>query len=140
LLNYNHLNTHLKSKALPSARVAGPQETMRQVATAMTEMTATVKSVAGRAASAAAAAENADQQAKQGSQVVDKTLQAIENLSQGVEQASNDMKALEKETAQVGVVVSVIKGIAEQTNLLALNAAIKGARAGDGPRLCGGCR
>ncbi|MEJ2612414.1 MAG: hypothetical protein P8179_20715 [Candidatus Thiodiazotropha sp.] len=28
MLNYNHLNTHLKSNALPSARVAGPQETM----------------------------------------------------------------------------------------------------------------
>ncbi|RLW67675.1 MAG: hypothetical protein B6D71_16005, partial [gamma proteobacterium symbiont of Stewartia floridana] len=82
-------------------------------------------------ASAATAAENADHQAKHGSQVVDQTLNAIETLSQGVEQASNDMKALEEETAQVGVVVSVIKGIAEQTNLLALNAAIEAARAGE---------
>jgi methyl-accepting chemotaxis protein len=106
-------------------------EAMGQVATAMTEMTATVKSVAESAASAASAAEDADLQAKEGSQVVEKTLQAIENLSQGVEQASNDMKALEEETTQVGVVVSVIKSIAEQTNLLALNAAIEAARAGE---------
>jgi methyl-accepting chemotaxis protein len=128
----NRFSAELANVARTSQATAVQQdEAMRQVATAMTEMTATVKSVAGSAASAAAAAENADQQAKQGSQVVDKTLQAIENLSQGVEQASNDMKALEKETAQVGVVVSVIKGIAEQTNLLALNAAIEAARAGE---------
>jgi methyl-accepting chemotaxis protein len=128
----NSFSAELAEVARTSKATADQQdEAMRQVATAMIEMTATVKSVAGSAASAATAAENADQQAKQGSLVVDKTLQAIENLSQGVEQASNDMKALEEETAQVGVVVSVIKGIAEQTNLLALNAAIEAARAGE---------
>lgn len=128
----NTFSTKLAEVAQASKTTADQQdEAMRQVATAMTEMTATVKSVAGSAASAATAAENADHQAKHGSQVVDQTLQAIETLSQGVEQASNDMKALEEETAQVGVVVSVIKGIAEQTNLLALNAAIEAARAGE---------
>ncbi|MCG8486675.1 MAG: methyl-accepting chemotaxis protein [Chromatiales bacterium] len=128
----NSFSAELAEVAQVSKATADQQdEAMRQVATAMTEMTATVKSVAGSAASAATAAENADHQAKHGSQVVDQTLQAIENLSQGVEQASSDMKALEEETAQVGVVVSVIKGIAEQTNLLALNAAIEAARAGE---------
>ncbi|MCG8107783.1 MAG: methyl-accepting chemotaxis protein [Candidatus Thiodiazotropha endolucinida] len=128
----NTFSAELAEVAQASKATADQQdEAMRQVATAMTEMTATVKSVAGSAASAATAAENADHQAKHGSQVVDQTLNAIETLSQGVEQASNDMKALEEETAQVGVVVSVIKGIAEQTNLLALNAAIEAARAGE---------
>jgi methyl-accepting chemotaxis protein len=128
----NSFSAELADVAKTSKATADQQDdAMRQVATAMTEMTATVKSVAGSAASAATAAENADQQAKQGSQVVEQTLMAIENLSQGVKQASSDMKALEEETAQVGVVVSVIKGIAEQTNLLALNAAIEAARAGE---------
>ncbi|MCG7993092.1 MAG: methyl-accepting chemotaxis protein [Candidatus Thiodiazotropha lotti] len=128
----NTFSAELAEVSQASKATADQQdEAMRQVATAMTEMTATVKSVAESAAGAATAAENADDQAKHGSQVVDQTLQAIETLSQGVEQASNDMKALEEETAQVGVVVSVIKGIAEQTNLLALNAAIEAARAGE---------
>jgi methyl-accepting chemotaxis protein len=128
----NHYSSKLSSVAKSSKSTADQQDdAMRQVATAMTEMTATVKSVAQSAAHAADTAENADRQARDGSQVVAKTLHAIENLSQGVEQASNDMKALEEETAQVGVVVSVIKGIAEQTNLLALNAAIEAARAGE---------
>ncbi|MES9853591.1 MAG: methyl-accepting chemotaxis protein [Candidatus Thiodiazotropha sp. L084R] len=125
-------SSELATVAKTSKATADNQdEAMRQVATAMTEMTATVKNVSESAASAAAAAENADRQAKDGSRVVEKTLQSIETLSQGVEQASVEMKELEEETAQVGVVVSVIKGIAEQTNLLALNAAIEAARAGE---------
>ncbi|MES9860540.1 MAG: methyl-accepting chemotaxis protein [Candidatus Thiodiazotropha sp. LLP2] len=125
-------SSELATVAKTSKATADNQdEAMRQVATAMIEMTATVKNVSESAASAAAAAENADHQAKDGSRVVEKTLQSIETLSQGVEQASVEMKELEEETAQVGVVVSVIKGIAEQTNLLALNAAIEAARAGE---------
>ncbi|MES9953531.1 MAG: methyl-accepting chemotaxis protein [Candidatus Thiodiazotropha sp. 6PLUC2] len=128
----NSFSSELATVAKTSKATADYQDdAMRQVATAMTEMTATVKNVAESAASAAAAAENADRQAADGSHVVEKTLQSIEGLSQGVDRASAEMKALEEETAQVGVVVSVIKGIAEQTNLLALNAAIEAARAGE---------
>jgi methyl-accepting chemotaxis protein len=87
--------------------------------------------VAQSAASAAAAAEEADTQAKAGRAVVDQTLDAIQRLAGDVEEASNNMAALEKESAQVSVVISVIRDIADQTNLLALNAAIEAARAGE---------
>ena len=128
----NAFSSELACVAETSRSTADRQdEAMSQVATAMTEMTATVKSVAESAASAAAAAEDADSQATDGGRVIEETLHAIENLSEGVEKATTDMKALEQETTQVGVVVSVIKGIAEQTNLLALNAAIEAARAGE---------
>jgi methyl-accepting chemotaxis protein len=128
----NGCSSELSYVAQTSRTIADQQEdAMRQVATAMTQMAAAVKSVAESAANAAAEAEHADVQARDGNQVVTETVQAIQTLSVNVEKASDDMLALEQETKQVEVVVSVIKGIAEQTNLLALNAAIEAARAGE---------
>lgn len=128
----NGCSSELSRVAQTSRSIADQQDdAMRQVATAMTEMATAVKSVAESAANAAEEAENADIQARDGNQVVSETVQAIRTLSINVEKASDDMLALERETNQVEVVVSVIKGIAEQTNLLALNAAIEAARAGE---------
>jgi methyl-accepting chemotaxis protein len=107
------------------------ESSMEQVATAMTQMTSTVKDVAKHAATAAKAAEDADQASQQGGKVVADTLDRIGKLHHDMQQASQNMDALEKETDQIGVVLSVIKEIAEQTNLLALNAAIEAARAGE---------
>jgi methyl-accepting chemotaxis protein len=106
-------------------------EAMVQVATAMNEMTATVQSVAASAANAAGAAKEADGQSKAGYRVVSETKESIRCLTDGVEEAAQNMEVLEKESVQVGMVISVIQGIAEQTNLLALNAAIEAARAGE---------
>jgi methyl-accepting chemotaxis protein len=128
----NACSSELSRVAQTSRSIADQQDdAMRQVATAMTQMATAVKSVAESAAHAAEEAENADIQARDGNQVVTETVQAIRTLSVNVEKASDDMLALEQETNQVEVVVSVIKGIAEQTNLLALNAAIEAARAGE---------
>ena len=128
----NDCSNELSRVAQSSRSVADKQdEAMQQVATAMTQMAAAVKSVAESAANAATLAENADTQAREGNQVVNKTVQSTQALSSDVEKASDDMLALKQETNQVEMVVSVIKDIAEQTNLLALNAAIEAARAGE---------
>lgn len=102
-----------------------------QVATAMTEMTATVQEVAGNAESAAESASEADSQAAAGRSVVNNTINSIGRLAQEVETASDVISQLEKDSEKIGAVLSVIQGIAEQTNLLALNAAIEAARAGE---------
>ncbi|HSJ48518.1 MAG TPA: methyl-accepting chemotaxis protein [Gammaproteobacteria bacterium] len=102
-----------------------------QVATAMTEMTATVQEVAGNAESAAETASEADSQAASGRSVVNNTINSIGRLAQEVETASDVISRLEKDSEKIGAVLSVIQGIAEQTNLLALNAAIEAARAGE---------
>ena len=58
-------------------------------------------------------------------------MQQIEALANNVDETSEVIMQLEKDSNQVGAVLDVIQGIAEQTNLLALNAAIEAARAGE---------
>lgn len=107
------------------------QKEMAYIASAMTEMAATVQQVAGNANSAADAAQQADQESSSGRKVVADAVSVIESLAKEVESASAVILRLENETDTIGAVLDVIKGIAEQTNLLALNAAIEAARAGE---------
>ncbi|WP_062064749.1 methyl-accepting chemotaxis protein [Cellvibrio sp. OA-2007] len=102
-----------------------------QVSAAINEMTATVQEVASNAGGAADAAQSADQNAHQGLKVMDNTLQAINELSNEVNNVGSAMTQLEADTNRIGGVLDVIKNVAEQTNLLALNAAIEAARAGE---------
>ncbi len=102
-----------------------------QVATAMSEMSTTVRVVAGNAAQAAEAARQASQAAETGQQVVTQTTASIRALADEVVKATKVIHQLETSSENIGTVLDVIKGIAEQTNLLALNAAIEAARAGE---------
>ena len=106
------------------------QET-EQVATAMNEMVATVQDVARNVADAARSAEAADREATHGKQIVTASIKEINTLANEVQQAAEVMTRLEKDSQNIGGVLSVIKEIADQTNLLALNAAIEAARAGE---------
>lgn len=102
-----------------------------QVATAMTEMQATVQEVAGNAEQASLAAQDSNKEAKQGEEIVKKTIESIESLAGGVERAAQALQKVEGDTNSIGTILDVIRGIADQTNLLALNAAIEAARAGE---------
>ncbi len=102
-----------------------------QVASAMTEMAATVGEVAENAERAAEVACNAREDASSGRQVVQQSIEAINGLASGIEVTSGVIQRLENESREIGGVLDVIRGIAEQTNLLALNAAIEAARAGE---------
>lgn len=102
-----------------------------QVASALNEMTATVKEVAINAESAAETANQADAQASEGKNVVVQTIDSINILAAKVENAANVIQNVEKDSEEIGSVLEVIQGIAGQTNLLALNAAIEAARAGE---------
>jgi aerotaxis receptor len=102
-----------------------------QVATAITEMAASVQEVARNAQNTADAADKADAEARAGRQVVADTSSAIGRLAAEVEKASDVIRQLEAHSSEITSVLDVIRGIAEQTNLLALNAAIEAARAGE---------
>ncbi len=102
-----------------------------QAKEAVDNMTQSVTAVATSAAEAASAAGDASSAASDGQNVVNHTVQSIQQLAANAEETAEVISKLEADSNQVGVVLDVIKGIAEQTNLLALNAAIEAARAGE---------
>ncbi|WP_445261532.1 methyl-accepting chemotaxis protein [Pseudomonas sp. RL_105y_Pfl2_101] len=105
-----------------------------QVATAMTEMSATAQEVARHAVDAAQAADDADQSAQQGGKVMQGTIHTITRMRGEIANTAKVIRQLETDSGRIGKVLEVIRGIAEQTNLLALNAAIEAARAGEAGR------
>lgn len=105
-----------------------------QVATAMTEMSATAQEVARHAASASRAADEADSSAREGGEVMKVTIATIGQMRNEILNTGTIIRRLETDSVRIGKVLEVIRGIAEQTNLLELNAAIEAARAGEAGR------
>lgn len=102
-----------------------------QTAASIEEMSVTVKQVSGNADSGRAHAEKAESLATEGIHVMLENQRSIEAMSKEIDQASAVISRLDKDSENIGSVISVIRGIADQTNLLALNAAIEAARAGE---------
>ena len=106
----------------------------QETATAMEEMTSTVREVAQNASSAADQTEGARQKARHGAEIVDEAVSAIAEVNSHTGALLKEMESLETHTEGIGRIMGVISDIADQTNLLALNAAIEAARAGDAGR------
>ncbi|GIU06234.1 methyl-accepting chemotaxis protein [Shewanella sp. c952] len=102
-----------------------------QVASAMTEMSATVAEIAENAENASNASTEANLEAQEGNEEVDRSSVAISLLASEINDSATALQALEQDIQGIVAVSDVISGIAEQTNLLALNAAIEAARAGE---------
>ena len=104
------------------------------VASAMTQMTASAQSVSQNANAAAHETHTAEEEGSKASEVVQYTVQSIDNLVGQIHQANEAITSLGNDVENIVSVLDVIRGIAEQTNLLALNAAIEAARAGESGR------
>ncbi|WP_265499031.1 methyl-accepting chemotaxis protein, partial [Providencia rustigianii] len=100
----------------------------------MNEMQSTVNEVARNTTDAMSAAKDASHTSAQGNQVVRSAISSIEDVSVKIEQAGVVVQQLETDSANISMVLDVIRDIAGQTNLLALNAAIEAARAGEAGR------
>ncbi|MBF0264257.1 MAG: type IV pili methyl-accepting chemotaxis transducer N-terminal domain-containing protein [Gammaproteobacteria bacterium] len=102
-----------------------------EVLNAMNKMNDTVDDVSSITNESSSIANETESQAKEGQKVVSIAMDNMNMIATQVDEASDVMHELDKDSQQVGQVLAVITGIAEQTNLLALNAAIEAARAGE---------
>ena len=107
------------------------KEQTDMIATAMTEMTATVDEVANSANNTLMEVQKANNETKDGQAVVQDSINTINKLASEIESAAVVIDKLDQYSTNIGAVLDVIRGIADQTNLLALNAAIEAARAGE---------
>lgn len=101
------------------------------VATAVNQMSATVREVASHAAGAMSASGEASDEVSLSHQTNAEARTLIEQLAEEVDRVAQRIKRLDNQSEEVSSVLEVIHGVAEQTNLLALNAAIEAARAGE---------
>ena len=100
-----------------SRRTEHQAASLEETAAAMDEITRGVTKTAGAA--------------KKTTQVVGAARTEIDHSQQVVHHAVDVMGAIERSSAEISELISVIDGIAFQTNLLALNAGVEAARAGE---------
>ena len=104
------------------------------VAAAINELGAAAQEIASNAAQASHQASDARGLAQEGQQVVERSINSMQQLSQMLGTSSGHIESLNDKTVNIGQILEVITSISQQTNLLALNAAIEAARAGEAGR------
>ncbi len=124
----NQLNTN----AAQMSHVSSDQAKRAQVvASSAEEMSQTVLDVTKNISIIAASATETLRVAKEGEEIVGKSVTEVLEIATTVDASADFVKSLGERSAHIGEIVNVINDIADQTNLLALNAAIEAARAGD---------
>jgi len=113
------------------AHMQGQIQQADMVATAVTEMLATIEEVATNTDDAVKKAQQTNINANKGKSGVDATIRQISILSEKLTESETVVNQLAEDSITIGNVLDVIRSIADQTNLLALNAAIEAARAGE---------
>ncbi len=139
IVQIGHSSIELSSSAKQSAtsvkqntiNLQQQQNETTLVATAVEEMSLSVKEVARNTNAAMTATQEVNERALHSQSVVEKSLITVNELVEAVDKVSAIISGLHNTSSTISSVIDVIKGIAEQTNLLALNAAIEAARAGE---------
>ena len=117
-----------------SEGTANQQNRIRETATAIEAMNASIVDVARNAGDASGNADQARQRAQSGQKITDQSIVAIADVRRHTTTMSTGLHDLGSKAQDVGKILGIISDIADQTNLLALNAAIEAARAGEAGR------
>lgn len=104
--------------------VSGSESSMHGIETDMKTVSAGMKEIQGIAT-------DVHSQSEQGQELVDRTLQQMEEIKQAMHQSQQAAAALESRSNEIGEIIGIITEISTQTNLLALNASIEAARVGE---------
>jgi len=100
-------------------------------ATVITEQVNRELAIAEAATIAYGTSQQTDLSAQRGAAVVQETVGVMHKIAAQMQEASDGIEALDKQSQLISAILKTISDIADQTNLLALNAAIEAARAGD---------
>ena len=130
--SFKDIATNLdKQSSLTEQGIAAQGQRLSDIATAMTQMSATIGEISANTHHTADKVKTTYQSCNDIKLHIEVNSSMVSDLANQVEQAATTANSLASEADKIGQVMSEIEGIAEQTNLLALNAAIEAARAGE---------
>ncbi|WP_304664955.1 methyl-accepting chemotaxis protein [Stutzerimonas zhaodongensis] len=121
----------LEASYNPVHDVYGKLYKVIKFATVITDQVNRELAVSEAATIAFSTSRQTDLSAQQGAAVVQQTVDVMRKIALQMQDASEGIEALDKQSQLISAILKTISDIADQTNLLALNAAIEAARAGD---------
>ncbi|WP_417552858.1 methyl-accepting chemotaxis protein [Marinomonas fungiae] len=124
-------DTVYKSTTYTQSIIQEQNDRTTSVATAMDEMSATVREVARHSEVTLEKVQDVDRSAEVSLQRMHTNIAQVEQLVAQLESSAGVVQQVAQYSQNIGSILEVIQDIAEQTNLLALNAAIEAARAGE---------
>ncbi len=134
-LSANQLNQAAHDNRSTAERSRQDLELQREetasVATAMTEMEASVREVASSAHQTLEQVISVEKSAEVGRSIMASNISTTHQLANKLGETGQVIGEVSSMSGNIGNILDVIRSIAEQTNLLALNAAIEAARAGE---------
>ncbi|MCB9947489.1 MAG: CZB domain-containing protein [Rhodospirillaceae bacterium] len=110
--------------------VAGTEEQVQSMASALEEMRASIAEISANGDRAIAEARTSETAASEGLRKADEASGSMNRIAATVDTAKAGVSELAEASTQIGAIVADIEAIAGQTNMLALNATIEAARAG----------